>query len=322
MILNTEGGLILNNKIAKLDGSLPIYLSNQLIEAHFYLPLLEQRLLYSYISKITKKDISMPTITISIKDFSMLIGEEVNYDVVKKRSKKLLERVVEIKVSEKEWIAFQWFSKVHYCNGLLQIKIHEELNPYLLGLKKEFTRFLTSDVLKFKSVYSIRIYILSKQYKTFKKRLFTLDELKKKLGIYNKYTKYNDFKKRVLEIAVNEINEKSDLKLEYNEIKEGRKVSEIVFFIDEDSKDIDIYKKSHKELADILNIEIEKHWDVRLQLVTILKYSKETISELYCNIITGAYNGLNIKYPIQYFNKSLENIELNLQTDKENEEVT
>lgn len=76
------------------------------------------------------------------------------------------------------------------------------------------------------SVYSVRLYELVVQWKTAKKTpLFELEILRGQLGLgVNDYKQMNDFKKRVLELAVNEINEKTDLKVSYEQEKKGRKI--------------------------------------------------------------------------------------------------
>lgn len=88
--------------------------------------------------------------------------------------------------------------------------------------KTLFTRFALEQVASMKSVYSVRLYELLTQWRKAKKVSFALDVFRGQLGIdENEYKAMNDFKKRVLDLAVKEINEKSDLNVSYTQVKKG-----------------------------------------------------------------------------------------------------
>lgn len=88
--------------------------------------------------------------------------------------------------------------------------------------KTLFTKFALEQVASMKSVYSVRLYELLTQWRKAKKVGFALDVFRGQLGIdENEYKAMSDFKKRVLDLAVREINEKSDLNVSYTQIKKG-----------------------------------------------------------------------------------------------------
>lgn len=313
----------------QLSGDLPLYISNKLIEAHFALPLGEQRILYAYISKLSKEHIDFPELELSVKEFAQMLEVELNYKTVRNRCKSLLERVVEIE-TEDEWIGFQWFSLCRYKKkeGYIKLKIHDELKPHLLRLKREYTRLITKQVMQFRSVYSVRIYMLCKQYQTIGKRLVEVDELRRKLGIKaGEYTLYSNFKNRVLKQAEKEINEFSDIQIEFQEIKTARKVTEILFLINKNLKTElkedgthAMLLKSTVELAGTLQKEILKRWKVDLQEV-ILKYpDKEVYISLLCEILRGAYEDKKILSPRSYFDGALKNIQEDIKKQHELQE--
>lgn len=109
--------------------------------------------------------------------------------------------------------------------------IEEDLVPYLFGLKQQFTQYQLLDILAMKSVYSIRIYELLKSYAGLKKKVFELDDLKKKLMVENisSYNRFPDFRRKVLDVAINEINNLTALNVSYEPISKGRKVIKIEF---------------------------------------------------------------------------------------------
>lgn len=305
----------------RLNGDLPLYISNKIIEAHFFLPLGEQRLLYAYISKLSEDHTEFPELELSVKEFSEMLEVDLNYKAVWESCRALLKRTVEIETDE--WkVGFQWFSLCQYKKkeGRLRLKIHDELKPYLLRLKKEFTRLITRQVMQFRSVYSIRIYMLCKQYQAMGKRLVNVEELKKKLGIEpGKYKQYADFKRRIIEQAQKEINSLSDIEIEFDEIKKARKVVELLFTISTNTRNEvreegvhSMQLKSMAELAEMLIKEIRKRWNQELRISIISEYSKSAVIELLCAILSGGYDGKQIYNVNTYFKAALEAIERDL----------
>lgn len=311
----------------QLNGDLPIYISNKIIEAHFSLPLGEQRLLYAYISKLSEEHMEFPELEISAKEFADMMGfADPNYKEIKLHVEKLMDRRLEIE-TEEEWVTFHWFTVARYRKreGRLKLKIHDELKPYLLRLKREFTRLISRQVMQFRSVYSIRVYMLCKQYQSIGKRLIGVDELRKKLGIETgQYKLYGHLKSRVLEQAQKEINALSDIEIQFDEIKQARKVTEIIFLINHNVKNEvkedgmqSMLLKSTGELAVMLQKEILKRWKVDLQEV-ILKYpDKEVYISLLCEILRGAYDEKKIGSLRSYFDGALRNIQEDIKKQHE-----
>ena len=89
-----------------------------------------------------------------------------------------------------------------------------------------------------KSAFSVRIYELMKSYSFRHTITIELDELKRLLMVENvkSYVNYKDFRVKVLEKAQTEINELTDINIEFEPIKTGRKVTSIKFIIEEKFK--------------------------------------------------------------------------------------
>jgi len=81
-------------------------------------------------------------------------------------------------------------------------------------------------------VYPVRLYELLNQLRQAKKASFDLDVFRGRLGVEDtEYKAMSDFKKRVLDLAVKEINEKSDLKVSYEQVKKGVAIAGFKFKI-------------------------------------------------------------------------------------------
>jgi plasmid replication initiation protein len=111
------------------------------------------------------------------------------------------------------------------------ISFHPRMKPYLLQLNNKFTMYDVRNILKLPSAYSIRIYELLKQYENIGKRKLKVEELKDILGIENEYPLYANFKQRVINKAQKDMKEHTDIMFTFEEIKSGRSITDIIFFI-------------------------------------------------------------------------------------------
>ena len=113
---------------------------------------------------------------------------------------------------------------------MMQVKLDDLLKPFLTKIKNNFTQFELVYTLAMRSKYSIRLYEILKSYEYKKTVRFCVDELKELLNAEH-YERYIHFRIKVIDIAVNEINDLSDLKVSYVPIKESRKFTGIDFVI-------------------------------------------------------------------------------------------
>jgi plasmid replication initiation protein len=99
------------------------------------------------------------------------------------------------------------------------------------GFEQYFTSYHLKKTADFKSVYAVRLYELLMQWKSVGKTpAYELERLRGQLGIgVNEYTRMEAFKRRVLDIAVDQINEHSDLIIKYEQHKRGRSISGFSF---------------------------------------------------------------------------------------------
>lgn len=130
----------------------------------------------------------------------------------------------------------RWISQVKYLNdeGAIEVVFTPAVVQGISridGVKEFFTQYLLSQTANLTSVYSARLYELLIQWKsTGKVPIIELDVFREQLGLgANEYKLMSDFKKRVLELAINEINEKTDITVSYEQHKRGRLISGFSF---------------------------------------------------------------------------------------------
>ena len=118
--------------------------------------------------------------------------------------------------------------------------------PYLSNLKANFTQYLQSDISDVSGAYTIRFYELICQYRTIGKREVSIQDLRFILNIGDKYPLFYDFKKRVIEPAIKEINEKTPMQISYEQKKKGKTVVGIAFKFKEKPKQAQIATETPK----------------------------------------------------------------------------
>lgn len=131
-----------------------------------------------------------------------------------------------------EQVKTRWVQSVIYAENesYIKIKFTDEILPLVTMLEKHFTSYELQQVSSLKSVHSIRLYELLIQYRTVGKIEISLDDLRLKLGINeSEYPRMDNFKNRVLDVGIQQINEHSDITVKYDQVKTGRQITGFIF---------------------------------------------------------------------------------------------
>ena len=217
--------------------------SNKLIEASYRLDLSEQRIILMAITEARETGNGITSdnfIEIRAVDFSALYGlsERTAYDQLRNAGKSLFRRYVVLKsINEKngkiEETEARWVSAVTYVagSGLIKLQFGGVIAPYITRLETEFTSYKLKAVSQMTSNYAVRLYELIIQWRLLKEREIEISELKQILFVHAEkaYDRIDNFKKKIIDIAVNQINEYSDITVSYTQRKSGRTVTHLIF---------------------------------------------------------------------------------------------
>jgi len=237
--------------------------ANKLNESRYRLSVIEQRVVLTMISLIKPRDRAFKPYSFTIKEFAELTGVtgRNSYTRLKSLTKALRKKSLTIHEPDGD-LQTGWVSSVKYYDdeGRLELCFDPKLKPYLLALKKEFTRYQLKNTVRLRSGYSVRLYELLKQYQSVGKRFFLLEDLRRLLGIpEDKLTIYSNFRMRVLDKAFEELSQGSDITFEYSPVKTVRKITGINFKIIDNSE---VIKASYKEKEDSKKREEQAQKDV------------------------------------------------------------
>ncbi|HLP81634.1 MAG TPA: replication initiation protein [Nitrosomonas sp.] len=220
---------------------LTVVKSNKVVEASYMLTLAEQRVLLACIAQIDSKAMLTENyrfeITASgVADLAGLENLSNAYRDLKKAAEKLYERSVIIddpdpdnpQITQRKT---RWISSIDYVpgEGKLVLSFSVGIIPYLSQLSREFTKYKLKHVARFESVYSIRLYELLVQWSSAGEREIEVEWLKRQFQVGDKYDRVVDLKKRVIDPAVKEINEHSNLWVKYGQRKSGRQITHFQF---------------------------------------------------------------------------------------------
>jgi plasmid replication initiation protein len=210
--------------------------ANALIEGRKTFSLLEMKLLLTVISQIKKEDKDFERYRVNIQEFQKATNVKGKvYEQIRNTANTLKGKNIELE-TETGHHQTSYFSDIFtYKNqGYIDCYISPFLKPYLLDLisRGNFTIYDIRNVINCKSVHSIRIYQLLKQYEKLGSRTITVEDLKFILGLDpGQYTRWANFKARILESAKRELKKHSDIYFEYETKRRGRKIHSITFHI-------------------------------------------------------------------------------------------
>jgi plasmid replication initiation protein len=219
--------------------------SNRLIEASYKLDIAEQRLILMAIDSAREsgKGITADSLlTVRADEYAAMfeLDPKSTYKQLKTAVETIYQRSVRLhdqhpETGEDRVWDVRWVSAVAYVagSGLVQIQFGAAIVPYITRLEGEFTSYKIKSVAQMTSTYGIRLYELLMQWGAVGKREIKLDEFKRMLQVEGQYPALKDFKNRVLDLAVSQVNEFSDLDVRYENVKVGRKVTGFVFFFGE-----------------------------------------------------------------------------------------
>jgi plasmid replication initiation protein len=219
--------------------------SNRLVEASYRLGLNEQRIILYSICRCREEQKGLfPNEPVVItadafaKQFPSVEKGSV-YGQLKEAMDALYERSVTLYETDedtgKEQVSkTRWISKASYIDGAGRIKIvfTSDVIQYVTRLEEEFTSYQLEKVGKMTSAHAIRVYEMLSQHRDIGNRTLNLTWLRETLGVEPaEYKLTADFIRKVIEVAVKQINDHSDLTVSYKPKKTGRAITDFVFKI-------------------------------------------------------------------------------------------
>lgn len=217
---------------------------NALIQASYTLDLAEQRLILLAIIEARKSGQGIThdsLLRIHASSYAEQFGvnDKTAYTVVKDASKGLFDRYVTYhdknpKNNKDRSFHCRWVDKigVEPDSGIVYLRFTSDVVPLITRLESHFTSYEIAEVANLSSTYAIRLYELIIQWRDNNgvTQKYKIDELRQKLGVEpEQYQAMNNFKARVIDLAISQINENTDITVTYEQHKTGRKITAMSF---------------------------------------------------------------------------------------------
>lgn len=243
--------------------------SNSLMEAKFHFKLWEMRIFEKMISLIKKGDREFRSCKIYIKDLiDYFEGNSRNdYGLIRDAALSLGDKKLFVPYvtnrGAKRWAKISIFPTITIPDGetrggenaYIELEFHNDLKPYLLDLKERFKAYDIRNIQSLRSIYSIRMFILLKQFENIGNRRIGVETLRELLGVgSDQYKLYADFKKRVILRPQKDLQQYCDIYFDFEEEKRGRKV-------------------------EVINFVIKKNTPLRAKVLTAKKRKKSTLND-------------------------------------------
>jgi len=226
---------------------------------------------------IREKKVKNNILLTTHQEINNFLGFTINNQQLKNNFIKIVGIVAELALLNKNKSSYKlthFVKEVIHDNKIITIELSNDFLSLVLDNKKSFCRLNFILINSFKSKYSIRLYENIIRYMTRNNEFIHLPKMelnifKKLMGIKdNQYKRISHLQGSVIDIAVNEINAKSDIKISYELFKSGNVYIDILFyskFKENDKNIVDIALfYSNEKLLDFIDIFLAKYADKKV----------------------------------------------------------
>ena len=301
--------------------------SNRIVTALQSLSLIEMRLIQLAIVDARDKEEGLDSdtpLSIHAKRYADAfdVASHTSYEVLKEAGKGLVSRQFTFLSERENKVLTNWVQQVEYIpnEGRIEIIFTKAVVDEITRLSSHFTKYALERIATLNSIYSVRLYELLVKWVSAKKtNKFEYELFREQMGLgVSDNLRMSDFKRRVLDPSVKEINEKTDLKVKYDQVKNGTRITHFTFTIhtkenSELNKQRDVVKESNNESSTIDGLSDKQLWRITRHKSFIKTYgsmakgdagrSWEAYSRLMVDEIKIDHTRFNRKRPIREYLK-------------------
>ena len=219
--------------------------ANQLIRGRINWTKLEHRVVAMLVAQLKKDDEAFEMQRVRISDLMEMaqISSRDIYDRAEEVCRKLLNQKVHVRTTTEDGRrVYQGYNCLSTCryeegSGYIEAKFNDDMKPFLLQLKKQFTMYRLENFMQLSSQHSMRVYELIKMREGLRYLCISVEELREVLCCEHTYQRFSDFKRHVLERARQEIKEVCDVYFTYKVERDGRTPVRVNFMIHRKGED-------------------------------------------------------------------------------------
>jgi plasmid replication initiation protein len=213
--------------------------SHSLNNASYKLGSLSTDIIFAMISELKQEDKDFKLYKIKLRDLEKKINKRIDSRYLKKTVKDVMSNPIGVKSNDGSFTYISWVSIFTFnaTKNEISFRFDSELKPLLMEIQNRFVKSHLKELSSLQSEYSKRIYNLLKQWEQKSYFKISVSELQDILQVPKSLLIYSNFKLKVLNKAINQINKNTTLSINLNEEKNGRKVETLIFNIRTERKE-------------------------------------------------------------------------------------
>lgn len=219
-------------EIRQVDERAMVVQSNEIVEANYRLTAAEQKVILNLIAQLDTSKEDFEVGRISAKSLSDACGftPKNGYQQLQAVVKKLMNRSIILQRRDGSgWYGSHWVQTCDYRKvsdgdsdcSYIEFEMDRRLCPHFLQLRERFLSSELRNLVQFTHVYSTRFYMIFRNRVKIGHMRYTFDELRKLLELSKGYKKSIDIKNKIIKVAIAEINEKSDIHVDFAYYTQG-----------------------------------------------------------------------------------------------------
>jgi len=221
-----------------------LYQDNKITQSRYEFTVIEKRIIYLIINEIRKKHVTpengdknlFGNLVVSLSHSQLKTASD-DSNLVYASIRKLISKFYEFD-EDNEWMILGIINKAKHKkkDAIWEVTVDEDMVGKFVELAEQYTAYSLMVAMSLRSEYSQRLYEYCSQFRNAGGWKTSVKDLRFKMKLDTKYSRYASFKKRVLDVAKKELKTMyqdghSDLYFEYSETKNGRSVTDLSFKI-------------------------------------------------------------------------------------------
>ncbi|MFC1320716.1 MAG: replication initiation protein [gamma proteobacterium symbiont of Ctena orbiculata] len=215
-----------------------------LIEAHYKLTFVELRVVLLGVAQLNPREPVPDEIEITAAEYAEAYDTPRNdvYKAFDHAATRLPDRTLEVFDKAGTGKRISWLkpntTAAELCPkgyGAFNLCFSNEVKAYLAGLSRCFTVYELEKIAPLKSYYSMRLYEQLCQWRSTGKLVVALEDFRGRLGLEGGYVRFKHLKYRVIDAAIEELSEKSGLRISWEVKRRNNKVVGLTFNFEEKS---------------------------------------------------------------------------------------
>lgn len=278
-----------------------VFVSNILLGASFTYSAIQMNIVLAIIKSVQRLK-NATGFRMSIRDFCKDTSNHNIKSEIKKEIHSLLSQPLHIPMGEtgEDWLKINFISSAEYNSkeGFVEFGIDRKIMPLITNLTSEFTALNIVELFKVRSKHSKKLGMQLSRFRSTGVLRMSVEELKRKLGVSEKYAKFNDLKKGILEVAQKDFRNTSlSFDLKFHKVPGSAKIKTIEFIlIDRTPLEKAITNEVHeKALKSLTDLEIRPKEARIIVLQVPLQEINRTIWGIKRNIQKIKFEGQTIE---------------------------